>query len=78
MLSYNMRRHPHLPNFSQKTSDKLSHTYQTLNQSFNSNNLMKNDINKLKETIEVSKDSEIYFNRTKKYNYMKNIIDTYF
>ena len=30
------------------------------------------------DTIEVDKDHEIYFNRNKKYNYMKKIIDKYF
>ncbi len=30
------------------------------------------------ETIEHGREHEIYFNRTKKYNYMKEIIDKYF
>lgn len=30
------------------------------------------------DTLEVTKEHEIYFNRAKKYNYMKDIIDKYF
>lgn len=76
--SYNLRRHPHLATFNAKVHENTSHAYQTLNHSLNGSSPFKNDGRRESEAFQVAKDSEIYFNRTKKYNYMKNIIDTYF